>query len=203
MEYAYIFDFDGVLADTMAAHFAAYSKALEEYGVPIDRAQFYRQAGMTGREQIQYFAAKAGVHLDADAVYRRKREVHVEFAGYVQAIASNLELLRALKAAGARVAVASGSSRDSVLPAIESLGIQADVIVTAEDVERGKPNPDLFLLTARRLGVPPERCTVIEDSQAGVQAARAANMKVLHFENNRQETQPATDAPESFSVNAR
>src|ERR1051326_8787173 len=115
MEHAYIFDFDGVLADTMAAHFAAYSKALEEYGVPIDRAQFYSQAGMTGREQIHYFATTARIDLDVDAVYQRKRALHGKFAGYVQGIASNLQLLRALKAAGARVAVASGSSRDSVL----------------------------------------------------------------------------------------
>ena len=75
MKFAYIFDFDGVLVRTMEAHFRCYQRALEEVGVPIDRGQFYRQAGMTGQERIRYFAQRAQVSVDVEAVYRRKRAI--------------------------------------------------------------------------------------------------------------------------------
>ena len=75
MSTAWIFDFDGVLVNTMETHFACYSQALAEAGVPIDKAQFFSQAGMTGREQISWFARKAGISVDADAVYQRKGEI--------------------------------------------------------------------------------------------------------------------------------
>lgn len=64
MKYAYIFDFDGVLVNTMEAHFACYKQAMEEEDVPIDKKQFYFQAGMTGREQMKYFAKEAGKQID-------------------------------------------------------------------------------------------------------------------------------------------
>jgi HAD superfamily hydrolase (TIGR01509 family) len=203
MPHAFIFDFDGVLVDTMATHFDSYRKALEEFGVAIDRDQFYRQAGMTGREQIRYFAERAGVKLDVEAVYQRKRDIQPALAGKAQPITCNLELLRLLRAAGWSVGIASGSSRESVLSTMGALGIEADiadVIVTADDVTQGKPHPDLFLLSAERLGVSPERCLVVEDSVVGVQAAQAAGMKVFHFLNNGNSHPPSPDAGNGFGL---
>ncbi len=78
MSFAYIFDVDGVLLRTMKAHFACYKQALAESNVPIDKTQFYTQAGMTGQEQIKYFAEKAGVKVDAEKIYVRKRELFQE-----------------------------------------------------------------------------------------------------------------------------
>jgi beta-phosphoglucomutase-like phosphatase (HAD superfamily) len=184
MSFAYIFDFDGVLVRTMDAHFRCYKQALEEVGVPIDRGQFYRQAGMTGHEQIQYFADRAGVKVDAEAIYRRKRAIWDAGDHVITAIGCNVELLRALRAAGVPVAIASGSSRRSVLPVMKQHGLEADAVVGAEDVRRGKPHPDLFLCAAERLGRLPADCIVVEDSDVGVEAARAANMKVMRFYDN-------------------
>jgi HAD superfamily hydrolase (TIGR01509 family) len=178
---AYIFDFDGVLVDTMPAHYASYSAALAEVGVPLDRERFYYQAGMTGREQIRYFCEQAGVEADVEAVYARKNELALQHRGLVTPIPCNLELLRTLRAAGYPVAVASGSSKPSILPVMARFDITVEALVSSEDIRRGKPDPELFLTAAARLGVLPERCTVIEDSDVGIHAALAAGMHVLRY----------------------
>jgi len=185
MKYAYIFDVDGVLVNTMEMLFACYKQALEEVSFPIDKAQFFRQAGMKGQEQIKYFAEKAGIAVDAEEVYQRKRELSDKRAQDVKQIECNVELIRALKAAGFLVAMASASARASWVHVVGTLGISADAAVGAEDVTRGKPHPDLFLCAAEKLGVPPENCIVIEDSDVGVEAAKAAGMKVVRFYDSR------------------
>lgn len=181
---AYIFDFDGVLVDSMEAHFACYKRALEEAGVPVDKERFYYQAGMTGREQIKYFAEKAGVEVDVERVYQRNRQLKPEHTHRVKPIEANIQLLNALRKAGHPVAIASGSTKLSIMPVVERFGIEADAIVAADDVARGKPHPDLFLEAAARLGVTPANCTVVEDAEVGVQAARNAGMKVMRFFHN-------------------
>jgi beta-phosphoglucomutase len=179
--FAWIFDFDGVLVSTMDAHFACYSRACAEVGVPIEKRQFYSQAGMSGREQIAYFAVRAGKAIDVEAVYRRKGELFLGHLDEVLPIAAGVELLATVRAAGSRTAIASGSSRPSMLPVIARLGLSCDVIVTSEDVARGKPNPDLFLKAAALLDMPAERCIVVEDSDAGIEAADRALMRSLRF----------------------
>lgn len=178
---AFIFDFDGVLVTTMEAHYHCYAEACAECGVTIDKAQFYRQAGMSGIEQIAYFADKDGKTVDVQAVYRRKTELYPKYRDLATLIAPNYALICSLHDQGVQVAIASGSSPGSILPLIEKFGIPCDALVTARDVSRGKPNPDLFLKAAERLEVAPEHCTVIEDSEAGVEAARRAGMSVLRF----------------------
>ena len=181
MKSAWIFDFDGVLVNTMETHFACYRQALEEVGVSLDKAQFYFQAGMTGREQIAYFAKKAGKTIDVDAVYRRKGEIFRSRKPDAKKIDCMVDLLHLLRAAGYPVAIATGSSPSSVLPVIEQFDLAPDALVTAEDVARGKPNPDLFLLAAERLGVSPAQCVVIEDSDVGIECAKRAGMRSLRF----------------------
>ncbi len=184
-KYAYIFDFDGVLVNSMQAHFECYQQALEEVGVPIVKEKFFSQAGMTGREQIQYFVDKAGVMIDSENVYRRKRQIWQCQRPAIEKIDCNLQLLRLMKDAGCPVAVASGSSRQSVLSLMQEYKIEVNTLVGAEDVQKGKPFPDLFLRAAERLDAAPENCIVIEDSDVGIQAAQAAGMKVMRFYDNR------------------
>jgi HAD superfamily hydrolase (TIGR01509 family) len=184
MSYAYIFDVDGVLLSTMESHFRCYKEALAEANVPIDKTQFFRQAGMKGSEQIMYFAQKAGVTVEVEKIYARKRELFDSYAENVETIRCNVELLRVLKAAKFPVAMASGSARKSWVPLVTKFGIEADAFVGAEDVARGKPHPDLYLCAAKKLGVLPSNCIVIEDSEAGIDAAIAAGMKAMRFYDN-------------------
>ena len=181
MEYNYIFDFDGVLAYTMEQHFLCYRQALAEFGIPLIKSQFYSQAGMTALEQIGYFCRLAGVQADYNEIYARKCEIFKNSNFKPEAIACNIELLRALKKCGFKIAVATGSSRKSVEPVIKLFELEIDVLVAAEDVKRGKPNPDLFLAAAEKLGANPAQCVVIEDSDAGIEAAKAANMAAMRF----------------------
>jgi len=180
-EYGYIFDFDGVLVNTMELHYEAYSKACLEFGVPVDKGKFFAQAGMTGREQIRYFARVAGVEVDVEAVYGRKNELARDWTDRAREIRCNMELLNTLHSNGVRIAVATGSTRRSIIPIMEKFGIRVDAVVTSEDVKRGKPNPDLFLCAAERLGLSPERCIVVEDSDVGIEAARNAGMSAFRF----------------------
>jgi HAD superfamily hydrolase (TIGR01509 family) len=181
MNTGYIFDFDGVLVDTMPLHYASYSQALYEAGVALDKKQFYYQAGMTGREQIRYFCEKAGVEADIEEIYRRKSELAQSNIHLATPILSNINLLKILKAAGHPVAIASGSSKPSIIPISEKFGIEVDTIVSSEDVSHGKPHPELFLTAAKRLGVPPGDCVVFEDSEVGIEAAKAGGMKAMRF----------------------
>lgn len=183
MEFAFIFDFDGVLADTMEAHFFAYSQALKEVGVPIDREVFFRMAGVTGRESAAHFCKVANKDVDIEKVYMRKGEIFKQVNDKSTPIACNLALLKMLRAQKTPVAIASGSSRPSIMPVIEKFGIEFDALISSEDVTRGKPHPDLFLTAAQRLGVPPENCIVVEDSETGIEAARNAGMRSFRFYN--------------------
>ena len=91
------------------------------------------------------------------------------------------ELFHLLRAAGRRIAIATGSSRPSVTPVIDLFDLAPQALVTSEDVARGKPHPDLFLLAAERLGVPPAQCVVVEDSDVGIECAKRAGMRALRF----------------------
>ena len=181
MKYSYIFDFDGVLAKTMEQHFICNEQALAEVGVPLIREKFFSQAGMTAIEQIRYFCELAGVEADYHAIYARKRELFKDYILKAEPIPCNVELLEVLRKQGCKVAIATGSSVPSVQPVMEKFNIKIDALVTAEDVQRGKPNPDLFLKAAEKLGVEPGSCIVIEDSDVGIEAARAANMFAMRF----------------------
>ena len=181
MEWAYIFDFDGVLVSSMGAHFASYEQALAGEGVEIDKAKFYSNAGMTGREQIAFFAKKAEIEVDVEKVYARKGQLWDKYAHLIRSIPCNLDLVKCIKAAGHPVAIATGSTPGSVVPIMKEYGIEVDAVVTANDVKRGKPHPDLFLCAAERLGAAPEQCIVVEDSDVGIEAARAAGMRSMRF----------------------
>ena len=181
MLFSYIFDFDGVIAKTMEQHYKCYKQALGEMGVPIIKEQFYSQAGMTAIEQIKYFCDLAVVETDYKAIYDRKRELFKDHIARAEPIPCNIELIETLRKNGCKVAIASGSSSKSIMPVMEIFKLDVEVIVTSEDVKRGKPNPDLFLAAAEKLNARPELCVVIEDSDAGIEAARNAGMLAMRF----------------------
>ena len=183
MEYGFIFDYDGVLISSMELHYKANEIALGEINVPMNKQKFISQAGMTGVEQVKSFCDDAGVTADYKAIYRRKKEIFAPMADKVTRIERNLEFYNMLLLSGFKVAIATGCSRETLETTSKYLGITVPVSVCGDEVARGKPHPDLFLQAARKLQLEPSRCTVIEDSDVGIEAAKASGMACFRFYN--------------------
>jgi beta-phosphoglucomutase family hydrolase len=175
---ALIFDCDGTLADTMPAHYRAWTAMLDRYGIPFPETRFYALGGMPTARIIQILAAECGVTLrDIETMVREKEQ---GFLQYLEAI-DPIEPVVAIAAAyrgKLPIAVASGGYRDTITRTLDRLGIRDwfGAMVTAEDTPRHKPEPDVFLEAAGRLGVRPEGCVVFEDTDIGLEAARRAGM---------------------------
>jgi HAD superfamily hydrolase (TIGR01509 family) len=175
----YIFDCDGTLADSMVVHYRAWRSALTEHGATFDFDWdlFTSRAGMSLPNTVRELNAQFGLSLDPDAVSASQHREYERFLDTVQPIAQVVEL--ALRVSMTHpVSVASGSERKVVLRTLELIGLGQTfpVVITPADVTHGKPAPDMFLLAAERMGVPPADCVVFEDSVLGLEAAKRAGM---------------------------
>jgi len=177
---AVIFDMDGVLVDSYQAHWQSWHFMADELGKGLTEEQFVSTFGRTSREIIAEHWGENALAPDEIAEFDRRKE-----ALYREIVARNFpamdgarELLRDLHAAGFRLAVGSSGPPENVALAVERLAATEyfDVLVTGQDVSRGKPDPQVFLVAARRLGVAPAQCAVIEDAPVGITAANAAGM---------------------------
>ena len=181
---AVIFDMDGVLIDSYDAHFRSWRKLAQERGRgEYTEDEFVAGFGRTSREVI--VEQWGGDRLSDDeiaAIADRKEALWREsLADDFPAMPGAVELIESLRKAGVRVGVGSSGPPDNVHIVLERLGVAdtIDAVVTGADVTRGKPDPQVFLLVAERLGVEPDSAVVIEDAPVGIQAARAAGMKVI------------------------
>jgi HAD superfamily hydrolase (TIGR01509 family) len=179
-ERAFIFDLDGTLVDTMPAHYVAWTTVAGRHGFSFPEPRFYALGGVPTAKIAAMLIEEAGLPLDPVSVALEKEEVY--YAGLtdgagVKAIEPVLALARRHRAEGP-LAIASGSVRRLVTRTLGALGI-ADwfsAVVAAEDTARHKPEPDVFLEAARRLDADPAACTVYEDTDIGLEAARRAGM---------------------------
>lgn len=166
----------------MPAHYVAWKRALAEFGQPdiFPEDVFYGMGGVPTVEIVRQLNAAHGVDLDPFAVTDRKEVLFEGLLATVHPIAKVVAYARAV-AAARPVSVASGGHRAVVSRTLKNAGLDAlfPVVVTAEDVERGKPAPDCFLLAAERMGVPATECVVFEDSLKGIEAAHAAGMRAV------------------------
>jgi HAD superfamily hydrolase (TIGR01509 family) len=176
----YIFDCDGTLADSMPLHLKAWNHGLEAARAPlqIDGKGFMSVAGMALRQTIDCWNETHSIQIDAEVVIRAKNAFFERHLPGIQPIEPVVAFARACKSQGAAVSVASGGGRVDVLKTLEIIGLQDffPAVITADDVLRSKPAPDLFLLAAQKMGIEPADCLVIEDSLLGVQAANTAGM---------------------------
>jgi beta-phosphoglucomutase family hydrolase len=177
---AFIFDLDGTLVDTMPSHFVAWTTIARRHGFEFPEARFYALGGVPTAKIAAMLIAEAGLTLDPVAVALEKEQMYYDSlasGGGVRPIAAVLELARRHRGDGP-LAIASGSVRRLVTRTLEALGITDwfSAVVAAEDTARHKPEPDVFLEAARRLGVEPASCTVYEDTDIGLEAARRAGM---------------------------
>jgi HAD superfamily hydrolase (TIGR01509 family) len=176
----YIFDCDGTLANSMPVHYRAWVQATGEYGGRISEDLFYQLGGVPTREIVEILNEKYGTAMDPETVAVRKEAIYVESIDSIQPIAEVVAFARRV-AKFAPVAVASGGFLPVVTKTLAAIGFQDffAVIVTSEQVARGKPSPDMFLEAAVRMGIAPSECLVLEDSVAGFQAAAAAGMEYV------------------------
>lgn len=173
-----IFDCDGTLADTMPAHHRAWVAMLQPHGIPFPEDRFYAMGGMPTAQIIRVLAADAGVAVhDVDAMVHEKERLFLQMLDAVQPIVPVVAIANAYRNV-LPMAVASGGYRDVVGRTLDRLQLRAwfQAMVTAEDTQRHKPEPDVFLEAARRLAVPPAACAVFEDTELGLEAARRAGM---------------------------
>lgn len=173
----YIFDCDGTIADTMPLHYKAWSAAMQEFGGTFPEDLFYSWGGTPTDVIVRQLNEKFGLSLDVDATVRTKEDYYLDIVSEVTPVEPVLAFAKSLHGT-APLAIASGGHRELVEATLNALGITSlfHTIVCAEDYTHGKPSPEPFLVTASRLGVPPQDCIVFEDSPTGIQAAQAAGM---------------------------
>lgn len=173
-----IFDCDGTLADTMPAHHRAWVAMLQPHGIPFPEDRFYAMGGMPTAQIIRVLAQDAGVVVhDVEAMVHQKERLFLQMLDAVQPIVPVVAIANAYRGQ-LPMAVASGGYRDVVGRTLDRLQLRSwfQAMVTAEDTQRHKPEPDVFLEAARRLAVPPAACAVFEDTELGLEAARRAGM---------------------------
>ena len=179
----FIFDLDGTLVDTMPSHFVAWTEIARRHGLTFPEARFYSLGGVPTAKIAAMLIAEAGLTLDPQAVALEKEQMYYDSlaaGGGVKPIATVIELARSHRDQGP-LAIASGSVRRLVVRTLETLGISDwfATIVAAEDTTRHKPEPDVFLEAARRIGADPAACIVYEDTDIGLEAARRAGMTAV------------------------
>jgi beta-phosphoglucomutase family hydrolase len=172
-----VFDCDGTLADTMPLHYRAWVEALQEHGHDFPEALFYEMAGIPTVRIIEILNEKHGYTLPVQEAADRKESLYERLLPEVTPIEPVVRLVTQF-AGKLPMAVATGGTRAIVSKTLKAMHVleHFQAIVTADDVKHGKPAPDIFLESARRLGVPPEHCYAFEDAELGLQAARAAGM---------------------------
>jgi len=176
----FIFDLDGTLVDTMPSHFVAWTEIAQRHGFEFPEARFYSLGGVPTQKIAAMLIAEAGLTIDPVALALEKEQMYYDSlaaGGGVQPIAAVVEIASRHRSQGP-LAIASGSVRRLVTRTLDTLGITDwfAAIVAAEDTARHKPEPDVFLEAARRIGVAPAACTVYEDTDIGLEAARRAGM---------------------------
>lgn len=179
---AVIFDCDGTLVDSMSAHFDSWCEALSVYGAGgvFKEDVFFAMGGRPTRDIVADLNQEYDLKLDPDAVAFAKREAYLKKLSSLEFIDEVAEFAKSLRGK-MPMAVASGGSRDVIEKTLRKFECSDwfDEVVTADDVRKGKPAPDIFLKAAELLGVAPEKCLVIEDAPPGLEAARAAGMQVV------------------------
>jgi len=180
---AVLWDLDGTLVDSEQLHWEAWRETMAAEGVPITWEQFKATFGQRNDSFVPLWLGAgataervARVGDAKEACYRRL----VRERGLAPAPGAAARVRR-LQVRGWRQAIASSAPRENVEVMLNALGLRDcfPAIVAAEDVTEGKPNPQVFLLAAERLGVPPQRCIVVEDAPAGIEAARRAGMRSI------------------------
>lgn len=182
----FIFDMDGLMVDTEPLSRRAWDAALARYGYSLEDAVYRRMIGRRSDESGQMVLHAYALPLTLDQLIREKNDhYHATLAAGIPERPGLRALLAALAQRGIPWGVATSSSRAQAQTILGQLGL-ADAcraIAAGDEVPRGKPAPDIYLLAAERLAAPPARCVALEDSEPGCRAAVAAGMRGIAVPN--------------------
>lgn len=178
---AVLFDLDGTLIDSEENYYLADRDLMARRGVVFTREDKRPYIGGSNLDEMRGLIRRYGLADDPVAMGAEKNRIYLEYAEQTRAFPEMKRFWGLVRARGLAIAVASGSSPDVIAHILEVVGLagQAGVVVSAEEVPRGKPAPEIFLAAAQRLGVPPQECVAVEDSAFGVEAARRAFMRCI------------------------
>ncbi|MGH9159471.1 MAG: HAD family hydrolase [Vicinamibacteraceae bacterium] len=175
---AILFDLDGTLVDSVYEHVLAWREALETAGIRLSVWRIHRRIGMSGGLLINALLRETEARLNADEVVQLQRahaQAYARLVSQVRPLPGARELLDSLTKLGVPWAIATSGRMESARPALESLGLHPDTpVITRDKVAHAKPDPDLFLAAADRLGVDIAHSVVVGDSVWDLLAARRA-----------------------------
>jgi HAD superfamily hydrolase (TIGR01509 family) len=175
---AFLFDLDGTLVDSVYQHVLAWREALEREGISLSVWRIHRRIGMSGGLLVNALLRETGLPVTMQQTARLRQyhaEAYAKLVAQVRPLPGARELLDHLTRAGVPWAIATSGWRESASPALAMLGLGEDVpVVTRDQVRHAKPDPDLFLAAAAKLGVPIENSAVVGDSVWDLLAARRA-----------------------------
>jgi len=180
-----IFDLDGVIVSTDDCHYRAWKKMADEEGIEFDREINERLRGVSRMDSLEIIlekATKAYSDAEKQEMATRKNNYYVELIGALtpaDILPGAMDVLNWLKEHGVKVAIGSSSRNTPII--LRQIGLDSffDAVADGNQITRSKPDPEVFLLAAKLLGLDPAVCMVVEDADAGVEAALAGGMRVL------------------------
>jgi beta-phosphoglucomutase len=182
---AVIFDLDGVIVSTDEFHYQAWQELADRLGVAFDRERNARLRGVSRMESLDILLGDdagnftASEKLDMATAKNARYQVLLEHLSPRDILPGVTRLLAELRAAGTAIAIGSSSRNTPLILAKIGLDRTFDAVADGNRIRRSKPDPEVFLLAARDLAVPPGQCVVVEDADAGVEAGCAAGMRVF------------------------
>jgi len=182
---AVIFDLDGVIVSTDEFHYLGWKQIADEEGIPFDKEINNRLRGVSRMESLEILLEKSPkAYSDSEKVglATRKNNVYVQLLQSItpaDILPGAMNLLTALRSRQIKVAIGSSSRNTPLILQRIGLADYFDAVADGNDITRSKPDPEVFLLAAKRLGVDPEWCIVVEDARAGVDASLSAGMKCV------------------------
>lgn len=178
-----VFDLDGTLVESYSAHIKSWSSAVASFGVTALERDIQPHLGRSS-EDIARALLGRGPDRDVQRAFRLKDEIYLKILrSELKPVKGAVETLAALKARGYRISIASSNPTRVIARSLEAVGLNhlTDSIASQDEVRRGKPEPDLFLLASRKLGLEPGKCVAIGDTAYDVLAGKAAGMKTVAF----------------------
>lgn len=180
---AVLFDMDGLMVDTEPLHLQAFNSVLGKYGKHVtEEENTQRYIGTPDIDEARDMVVRFSLPISAgELVLAKQAKTKELLRNSIVVLPGLMELLENLKEGGYKIAIASSSQLETIEIIVDGLKISSliDALASAEEVEHGKPAPDVYLLAAKKLGVKPEECLVLEDAPKGVQAGKRAGMTVF------------------------